>query len=86
MSDIFKCRKCNLVKPLNDFHILKASPTGHLSTCKSCTNAYSSRYHKANYVPKVRDKNVDLKIKPAHYDASWESVYLSEVSRYWVPY
>jgi len=40
------CHKCNIEKPLNDFHKDVARKDGHAVVCKSCKNAHQRDYTK----------------------------------------
>ena len=39
-----QCIKCNINKPMGDFHKSCASPDGHINTCKLCKKEYNKKY------------------------------------------
>lgn len=41
------CKKCNIIKPLNDFHTHNGMKDKHLNTCKICHNTQKNEiYHR----------------------------------------
>lgn len=42
------CNRCQIEKPLSDFHKRSCSKDGHHSSCKECINAYSKEWSKAH--------------------------------------
>lgn len=43
-----KCKKCNLIKRLNEFTKNNASKTGLRAACRRCTREYSREYYKTH--------------------------------------
>ena len=84
------CTKCLEILPIESFS--KSSQSGKVRfgkqyQCRVCMNKSSNSYYKANYVPKIKvKKDATLNISETDFNDSWESVYLSEVSRYYKPF
>lgn len=57
------CTKCKIEKPLDQFSVNKASPTGIRSACKECCNAHKRQWsannkdHCKQYMDKWREQN-----------------------------
>ena len=54
------CNKCNVEKPLEDFHTCKANKDGKYNTCKACKHSYDLEYRKKignKYYSKEKAKN-----------------------------
>lgn len=43
------CIKCNLSKPLSEFHKLKRNKDGHDNKCKECKSLYDKTYYEKRY-------------------------------------
>ena len=43
-----KCKKCSVVKPIEEFHKHKMMRDGHLNICKACKLPYISKWQKEN--------------------------------------
>jgi hypothetical protein len=71
-----KCNKCNLEKPLCDFHLNQNGKDGLHSQCKECKNNYKMEYNKANQDKRqiYRDKNKHVSI--------WRSVLKTTLKRF----
>ncbi len=57
----YKCRNCDIVKPIDEFYLLTKSRTGHKYVCKECdlVEAYDT-YHK-KVIEKFNDEDVITK-------------------------
>jgi hypothetical protein len=41
-----QCSRCGVVKPISDYYVRNARPSGHQSHCKECANAMHTAYMK----------------------------------------
>lgn len=70
-----KCSKCKKLKPLDEFHKQKASPDGHMYTCKTCARKRNRQNYLDSLSPeqlkkyKLREKRKKL-LKEGKYICS----------------
>lgn len=50
-----RCLKCDVVKPLEQFHVQAAGKYGRTSRCRECTNAEQRAYKERNISPNTRE-------------------------------
>ena len=79
MKDIKFCNKCNLEKPLTEFHENKLGKDGLHSQCKECKNTYKKEYNKHN-----QNKRQNYRLKNKHVGL-WRSVLKASLWRLGTP-
>jgi hypothetical protein len=57
------CSKCNVIKPLDDFHTLKKGKNGRHPKCKSCRSVQESERYRKNGIPRRKTHAQWLKWK-----------------------
>lgn len=48
LSGVKKCRVCNEIKPLSDFHKSRRYKDGHRNICKTCRSNYDKKWREEN--------------------------------------
>ena len=74
------CVRCNLIRPITDFHIKRSNVDGYDGRCKDCKRKYNKQWRENNLEHKREyDRNHTRKIRSCPKARMWKNV-ISRIS------